>query len=168
MRISITLYILLSISTLTSFSQKFELPKLIGTEVSFQDYISSSLANVDTSFLPICDTSMGLIQFTLNKEGIPDSITISEGFPKEISAKLYEIVSSSRWSRLKSKNNAGSSSPIVLPIAICIEAGCADGYIKRGFGFGGDFARMFPQSSNALYLNCILLEPLTYTVQKGN
>ena len=168
MRIFITLYTLLSISVLTSFSQRLEVPKFKGPDESFQDYISSSLARIDTSFSTMCDTSVGLIRFTINKEGIPDSITISEGFPKEISTKLFEIVSLSKWSPLGHKNNIGYSYPIVLPFAICIEAGCPEGYIKRGFGFGGDFARMFPKSNHALYLNCVLLEPLTYTVQKRN
>lgn len=165
MRISLTLlFAILSRSFL--YSQD-AFPKFKSTQQTFQEYIISNLGSSDSSFSILCDTSIGLIQFSISNDGTTDSITISEGCPKEIRAKLYDIVSSSKWSAVKSKNNASTSSTIVLPIAICIETGCAERYIKRGFGFGGDFARMFPKSNHALYLNCILLDPLIYTV-KGN
>jgi hypothetical protein len=111
----------------------------------------------------MCDTSVGLIQFSIDKEGRANSIAVSEGFPKEVSVKLFDIVSESKWYPLKTGDKTLT---IVQPLAIAIEVGCKEGDIKRGFGVGGDFAKMFFTTGHPLYLNCILMSPFTYTVQK--
>lgn len=156
---------------LTIVSQSFlysqnTFPKFKGVQKSFQEYIFSSLTNIDSSFSSLCDTSIGLIQFSINEEGIPDSIVISEGFPQEVSASLFDIVSLSRWQLVKKDSKTFRNASLILPIAICIETGCKEGEIRRGFGVGGDFIKMFPANDNPLYVNCILMEPLTYTAIK--
>jgi hypothetical protein len=146
-----------------SLSQKNQLPEFYGNQNSFQNYILSELLKADTAFSKMCDTSIGLVQFSIDQEGIPNSIIVSEGFPKEVSLKLFDIVSASKWYPLKT---GGKALTIVQPLAIALEAGCTEGYIKRGFGVGSDFAKMLSTTNNPLYLNCILMSPLTYTVQK--
>lgn len=163
MRTAIIILLPLFIAISPSFSQKVEIPKFKGIEKSFQAYISTNFEKIDTSFSKMCDTSMGLIQFSIDKEGRPNSIIVSEGFPKEVSAKLFDIVSESKWYPLKTRDKTLT---IVQPLAIAIEAGCKEGDIKRGFGVGSDFAKMLSRTDHPLYLNCVLMSPFTYTVQK--
>lgn len=146
-----------------SLSQKNQLLEFNGNQNSFQNYILSELLKSDTSFSKMCDTSMGLVQFSIDKEGRANSIIVSEGFPKEVSLKLLDIVSKSKWYPLKTGDKTLT---IVQPLAIAIEAGCKEGDIKRGFGVGGDFAKMLSRTDHPLYLNCVLMSPFTYTVQK--
>ena len=163
MRVIIIILLTSFIAMSPSFGQKVEIPKFKGVEKSFQTYISTNLGRIDTSFSKMCDTSIGLVQFSIDQEGIPNSIIVSEGFPKEVSLKLFDIVSASKWYPLKT---GGKALTIVQPLAIALEAGCTEGYIKRGFGVGSDFAKMLSTTNNPLYLNCILMRPLTYTLQK--
>lgn len=163
MRVIIIILLPLLIAVSPSFSQKVEIPKFKGTEKSFQAYISTNFERIDTSFSKMCDTSMGLVQFSIDKEGRANSIIVSEGFPKEVSLKLLDIVSKSKWYPLKTGDKTLT---IVQPLAIAIEAGCKEGDIKRGFGVGGDFAKMLSRTDHPLYLNCVLMSPFTYTVQK--
>jgi hypothetical protein len=162
MRVSIIILLPLFIAMSPSFGQKAEIPKFKGIEKSFQAYISTNFQKADTSFSKMCNTSIGLIQFSIDKEGRPTSIIVSEGFPKEVSAKLFDIVSESKWYPLKTDKTL----TIVQPLAIALAAGCKEGDIKRGFGVGGDFAKMLPTTGHPLYLNCILMSPFTYTAQK--
>lgn len=147
-----------------SFSQKNQLPEFIGNQNSFQNFILSELLKIDAVFSKTCDTSLGLIEFQITKDGKAKSVKISSNIPEEVRNELSRIVSASQWRALK----ATESLPIILPIYISIELGCNDqNYIKRNFGLEKDFREMLSISNNQVAVNCILLEPFTYVVPAG-
>jgi hypothetical protein len=97
-----------------SFSQKNQLPEFIGKQNSFQNFILSELLKIDAVFSKTCDTSLGLIEFQITKDGKAKSVKISSNIPEEIRNELSRIVSASQWRALK----ATESLPIILPIYI--------------------------------------------------
>lgn len=151
-----------------SLSQNTQLPEFNGYQNSFQNYLLSELLKVNAAFSKTCDTSLGLIEFQVTKDGYAKLIKISSNIPDEVRNELTRIVSTSKWKAMKLKNKATESLPVILPIYISIELGCDDqSYIKRSFGLEKDFREMLSISNNQVSVNCILLEPFTYVVPAG-
>lgn len=158
-------FILLLIVYTHSIAQKIQYPEFKGSQSSFQNYVLSELLKADTFFSKTCNTSLGLIQFSIDKGGQVTSIEISPSIPKEAQNKLYEIVSVSDWSVMKINNKAVDSLPIILPIYLSIELGCDDNH-KGWFGLEKDFREML-NSKGKSFVNCILLDPFTYVLPIG-
>lgn len=151
-----------------SLSQKTQLPEFTGNQSSFQNYILSELLKVDATFSKICDTSLGLIEFQVTKDGKAKSINVSSNIPEEVRSELSRIVSASQWRAMKINNKVVESPSVILPIYISIELGCNDqNYIKRSFGLEKDFREMLSTSNDQVAINCILLKPFTYVVPAG-
>ncbi|HEY9044264.1 MAG TPA: hypothetical protein VIN08_00125, partial [Ohtaekwangia sp.] len=139
-----------------SFSQKIEYPKYKGTQSSFQNYVLSELLKADSSFAKTCDTSLGLVQFYINKKGEVKAIEVSSNMPQEIRDKLHEIILASRWSVMKIDNKAIDSLPIILPIYVSIELGCNEDGMNRVYGLEKDFREMLSNPKEKELINCLL------------
>jgi hypothetical protein len=101
-----------------SLSQKTQLPEFNGDQNSFQNYILFELLKVDATFSKICDTSLGLIEFQITKDGKTKSINVSSNMPEEVRSELSRIVSASQWIAMKVNNKVVESLPVILPIYI--------------------------------------------------
>jgi hypothetical protein len=109
-----------------ALSQQIQSPEFTGNQNSFQNYVLSELLKVDAAFSKTCDTSLGLIEFQVTKDGKAKLIKISSNIPEEVRNELSRIVSASQWRAMKTNNKAVESLPIILPIYISIELGCND------------------------------------------
>ncbi|HEY8938129.1 MAG TPA: hypothetical protein VIM65_23060 [Cyclobacteriaceae bacterium] len=152
------------LQTSICFSQEIHFPMFLDSTKTFQNHILNQLV---TKKYKICNTSIGIIKFTVDKHGNTNSIVVSDVFPDVIKEDLFSIVKASKWTPMKKRKKAIESIPLVLPVYISIETDCKEGDIKRQFGFEKKFRELIKPIEQDEYINCLLLRPLTFVVPAG-
>lgn len=116
---------------------------------------------------PVCDTSIGLVEFYINEDGRVKSVHVPSNFPEEIERIIETTIKDSNWVPVKGKKMRKKLNvPIILPVYISIESGCKPGDFRH-FGLAKDFQMIFPGVNERTALNCFLMEPVYYVVPYG-
>jgi hypothetical protein len=148
-----------------SFSQDISVPTFLDSnKKTLQDHILNQLVNKKYK---ICNTSIGIVKFIVDKNGNTNSIVVSDVFPDVLKEDLTSIIKASKWAPMKKRKRAIESIPIILPIYVSVEIDCKEGDIKRQFGLEKKFRELLKPIEQDGYVNCVLLKPLTFVVPAG-
>jgi hypothetical protein len=149
-------------------AQNKDAPVFVGSESSFENYFYKSFLTMQKTTENTCDTSLGLIEFHIDKDGRVKSVLIPSNFPEEVARIIDATIMNSTWAAVKGKKMRRKLSiPVVLPLYISIETGCKPGNIKGKFGLDRDFRMMFPDINGAPILNRFVMKPIAYVVPAG-
>ena len=140
-----------------------EHPVFVGPEKLLENHVLKMFNDRIKSLESECESSFGLIEFYVDENGRPNSITIPPNFSNEITWTINSIINTSKWEPMKVNGNAVNSIAIFLPLIVTIETGCEENQdIKRVFGLGHDIMRM-ASFRNEKMRNCLLLKPISYS-----
>jgi hypothetical protein len=168
MRRSILSFTCVLLASIVLKAQDNELPYYIGTESSFENYFHKSFVALQKTTDDVCDTSVGFVEFQLDKRGHVTSVLIPPNFPDKVAAIIDTIMRGSEWAPASTLQRKDSKTiPMILPLYISIEAGCKAGDVRRKFGLEKDFRMMFPGLEEKKLKSCYVLKPITYVVPAG-
>jgi hypothetical protein len=152
-------------------AQNKDFPVFNGPEGSFANYFLESFFKMQKTTENICDTSLGFVEFHIDKDGHVISVLMPSNFPAEIAKIIEPIVRNSVWAPVKGRKVKDMLSiPIVLPLYISIETGCEAkaGDIKsKLFGLDKDFRLMYPGLKEKTSSNRFVLKPIAHVVPAG-